>query len=778
MKNSAKNNLNKKFHWSFFRVFFIAEMIIAVLLLSLLIWVQTQTVQSYSIAQLEQIAQKADFLHGTLESVSRQLLADRDIFAVLTATEVDRLQEFRASQRLRAIQSGYPHIRYVGFYNSITDRFQCNACVASGDDFGADFFYEMLDGRRFICIRRTIGIQYAIQPTHSITVYTFVFAMHSSGYGSPQGFIVLDVDADHLDNVVGSIRRQGRYQQVVFIDDAGYVVATQTAQRYDARFFDTDPYHLDLSYLNQMPFGASGHMFYRGWMITYAYAPQMNWTIINMIPYHYILRDLVPIVLLALLLLVCSLAFGYKFSKRESNALYIPIGNLYAKVDQLEQGLINAYNLSKNQYLNYLFEGKISKIAPQTHVYERLNIQLDSPYYGVILIECGPKEGFDETLFTSPYVLERIMSEATGKFYGLEFSRFNENIFVALIYMEENSFKPEFAEGLKEVIKAMEAECDAEATICIGDICDTWQNINLPFEQAMIALKSRPLHATGKVFHYQEKTAHIRADQYFNDLHKKFSEYIRTGDIEACKADFDTALLSMEDASFEMVKIYFQHISLSVLDDFDMYFNKDDESTRALLSLLEQTGENISSLRQSVISFVGAMAHRFDVMRKTGGKDAIKQVIKYVDDHFSEQDLSLSSLSDQVYLTPAYLGKAFAEYNGMNFTDYLARKRMQKAAELLENTELTVQKISERVGIISTNYFYSLFKKHYHMTPMHYRNSMQNNRPFQNNASFQQNNTPFQNNKPFQQNNTPFNETSGGACPPTPPAGDSSSPDP
>jgi len=49
----------------------------------------------------------------------------------------------------------------------------------------------------------------------------------------------------------------------------------------------------------------------------------------------------------------------------------------------------------------------------------------------------------------------------------------------------------------------------------------------------------------------------------------------------------------------------------------------------------------------------------------------------------------------------------------------------EKAVELLLHTSCTVQMINEKVGIVNTNYFYSLFKKKYGMTPLEYRKNHQ-----------------------------------------------------
>lgn len=49
---------------------------------------------------------------------------------------------------------------------------------------------------------------------------------------------------------------------------------------------------------------------------------------------------------------------------------------------------------------------------------------------------------------------------------------------------------------------------------------------------------------------------------------------------------------------------------------------------------------------------------------------------------------------------------------------------MENAAALLKETQLPVKEISLKVGVSNVNYFYSLFKKKYSMTPVQYRRSV------------------------------------------------------
>lgn len=65
--------------------------------------------------------------------------------------------------------------------------------------------------------------------------------------------------------------------------------------------------------------------------------------------------------------------------------------------------------------------------------------------------------------------------------------------------------------------------------------------------------------------------------------------------------------------------------------------------------------------------------------RKAENYNAVIQSIKkYVDDHYSE-NLSIQNVADHVYLGPNYLSHVFRKITGERFTDYVNKRRIEKA---------------------------------------------------------------------------------------------------
>lgn len=95
-------------------------------------------------------------------------------------------------------------------------------------------------------------------------------------------------------------------------------------------------------------------------------------------------------------------------------------------------------------------------------------------------------------------------------------------------------------------------------------------------------------------------------------------------------------------------------------------------------------------------------------------------VQKYVDENYT-YELTLTGLADMFHLNETYLSGLFKQHAGATFSDYVTRLRMNKAGELLRDSDLKLTDIAMLVGISSSSYFSTSFKKFYGMSPKEYR---------------------------------------------------------
>ena len=94
--------------------------------------------------------------------------------------------------------------------------------------------------------------------------------------------------------------------------------------------------------------------------------------------------------------------------------------------------------------------------------------------------------------------------------------------------------------------------------------------------------------------------------------------------------------------------------------------------------------------------------------------------MEYINTHYRD-NISLDYLSRLFWMEKKYLSKTFKKYMNENYVEYVTKVRVEAAKKLLEEGELTISEIAERVSYNDANYFAVLFKKNVGMTPKEYR---------------------------------------------------------
>ena len=97
------------------------------------------------------------------------------------------------------------------------------------------------------------------------------------------------------------------------------------------------------------------------------------------------------------------------------------------------------------------------------------------------------------------------------------------------------------------------------------------------------------------------------------------------------------------------------------------------------------------------------------------------ELLAYIEENFNNKNLSLAAVADHLNTSVYVATRLCKETTGKNFKEYVMDKRMEYAADLLKSTSHKVAEISGMAGFENAEYFSSLFKTKFGMTPTQYR---------------------------------------------------------
>ena len=157
--------------------------------------------------------------------------------------------------------------------------------------------------------------------------------------------------------------------------------------------------------------------------------------------------------------------------------------------------------------------------------------------------------------------------------------------------------------------------------------------------------------------------------------------------------------------------------------------DSDQLSERHRASLLEMRRHVIAShtldqaleyMKTCLTDIAGTIAEQMSL----GGEQSIRQACRYIDENFSNPALRIRDVAASVGFSQSYLSALFSRHVGESFTDYLIRRRMEHAQQLLLNTDLKSYEIAYKAGYDNPTYFSSLFKRYTGMTMSQFRNAI------------------------------------------------------
>lgn len=150
----------------------------------------------------------------------------------------------------------------------------------------------------------------------------------------------------------------------------------------------------------------------------------------------------------------------------------------------------------------------------------------------------------------------------------------------------------------------------------------------------------------------------------------------------------------------------------------------------ALLSYMHRTGLQVSQAppspqleQASFAACIAAIEDQFTRYNEAFGSamlqakhQDVQKAIRYIEANLSG-DVSLPTVAREISISTGYLSRLFKHQTGVSFSDFLIQRRIDRATQLLEETNRTMEEIAEGIGIENVSYFFRFYKRETGKTP-------------------------------------------------------------
>ncbi len=204
---------------------------------------------------------------------------------------------------------------------------------------------------------------------------------------------------------------------------------------------------------------------------------------------------------------------------------------------------------------------------------------------------------------------------------------------------------------------------------------------------------------------------------------------MKSGNVEALEARNDYGGVddpSRGQLSRDRIRNLRYHIIVTVamISRFCIEGGLDERESYALsdlyISLLDKTDteEKLRNIHREVVLEYASRMRKINSRRRVSIH--IIKALDYIDAHLCER-ISITDVSEYLELDRTYFGKLFTKEIGVNFSEYVRRRKTDSAENMLLYSEKNIGEISDFLGFASPSRFSEIFRKYKGMTPTEFR---------------------------------------------------------
>lgn len=373
----------------------------------------------------------------------------------------------------------------------------------------------------------------------------------------------------------------------------------------------------------------------------------------------------------------------------------------------------------QNVFLNRLLRGEWQTAAEIQQEQEQAGLNLDAGNYTVLFIHLRENPDADTVLAA--------LRETIGKEFGDSQSylvRLGNGNYACLLLSDE----PEMTESIEAVADGLDAQLHAVTMVSapVTELIDVSQAY-------------RQVRTMSYIVQTGEKHLYWYRELFQDDVlyNYEYSIYTETGLRNNIMAGNERTVREM------LVELYRRNLRSSVQSDHVVRFfacdlyrlvnhldaDESHEKGEALDKLKVRLDEVLEDPKQFDYYFGAVMAYCLELCeqyknrRGNAGDDVLQRINDYVDAHYTDPNMSISGMADDLSLSAKYLSTLFKEQTGEKLSSYIERKRIEHASQLLEETEMSINDIALASGYALTHTFRVAFKRVQGVAPLDWKKS-------------------------------------------------------
>lgn len=705
---------------------------------------------------LSQISYASDVIYNQVMTVGNALINDPEVISFLNSPTEDKTSNYHIFRQLNQIKSAYPYIQRIGLYRPATDT--------SVDTAGLPFdknLYE-ISAKQYMEFYPSEVTVKGLNNNMPFQLLTFLLYPDYSFHSADNSLIYISIEEQSL---LTTIRRIGKVESAnnVFVMNNKGSVLSHT---------DTNLFLQDLSqedYIRRiLKEGKDENSFTvkignAEQQIAYVKSADLNWFFVSVTPYNSLISNIHQLRNITMAITLGIVLCGLLVSLSLSQKLYKPLLSLFEKLrlkspplssspvideyqiiaevfttlEEKERSMQYALHRStrtvREHYLQALIKGNAGDLSVPEDIVREIDEQLLGPYFCLIVFRIDAMKEIknrvsDEQHSLLRFALANIAKEILVEFGECDLILTNDDEAVALCQYPVNESPPLLKEAIRSIQGFLNRYFKLTVSVGIGDLVYGRKNVQHSYTSAQQYVKYRLIYGAEAILDAAVIRSHLLTPiSYPIASEKKIIEAVQARDEASIQTSIAEFVELAAAGSCNQFITNSMQLLLSLLKNFEYLHSASDYNFNDYLDAVTniEEAESLEEIRGVFADYCAKICvlieEKNNWVNAQKHNKVIEQVLAYVQENYTEPNLSLDMVANFSGLSPSYLGKLFKSSVGQSFSEYLNHTRLEKARSLLVTTEATAAKISESVGMYNISYFSTLFKKKYGVSPSVYR---------------------------------------------------------
>jgi AraC-like DNA-binding protein len=110
-----------------------------------------------------------------------------------------------------------------------------------------------------------------------------------------------------------------------------------------------------------------------------------------------------------------------------------------------------------------------------------------------------------------------------------------------------------------------------------------------------------------------------------------------------------------------------------------------------------------------------------ELTMESANEKLLQEIVSYLEKNITNPQLSVEGVSKHVSMSRSTLYTRLLQLTGQTPVEYIRSYRLDKAASLLEKSNMTIAEVAYQVGFTTPNYFARSFKSKFNMLPSEWK---------------------------------------------------------